>query len=145
MLQLFLLFPMLKMLFYIYIHFQCFLFTVFHSCIFTFPLGCRHFYLTYFYLTIFFIAKWDSSWRNNLKSECVVPTSLQRPVFTATSQIQMLHWTAGHIPTSMKCKTKRGGLCVYVIDARCSHAVKNDDGQCLPWWRLFNSKTILSL
>ena len=49
------------------------------------------------------------------------------------------------IPTSIKCKTKRGGLCVYVIDAWCSHAVENDDGQCLPWCQLFNLKTILSL
>lgn len=37
--------------------------------------------------------KWDWIWLNNGKIETVVPTSLQRPVSTTTSQIELLHST----------------------------------------------------
>lgn len=69
-----------------------------------------------------------SGWPNNVKSETVLPTSLSENL---SDQAVALDGHIVFLADRMQdySRKRRGGLCVYVIDAWRTYSV---DGQCIP-------------
>lgn len=77
--------------------------------------------------------KWDC-WTRDGKSQTVVATSLQQPVSTTTSRIELLNSMGRTVSEPTDHRAEGSGLRVYFVKTWCSNAVKvdNDDNVINP-------------